>query len=76
MPKLDPTACADLFGTPEPEPSLTSYIHETEVLKDGRGGVCRFDKSELNDVIAELASRLPNDATKAKVVDLTNVTGV
>lgn len=75
MPKMTTAACADLYGA-EAEPTLTVYLHETEVLKDGRGGVCRFDKSELNDVISLLASRLPTDASKATVVDLTNITGV
>jgi len=68
-------AMIEIYGC-DPEPSVTEYIHATEVIHDGRGGVCRFDKSELNDLINMLASRLPNDAGKVKVVDLTGKTGV
>lgn len=73
MPKMTSEQCVDLFGS-EAEPSVTEFIHATVVIKDGRGGVCRFDKSEVNDIIAEMSSLLPNDAPKVKVVDLTNVT--
>lgn len=63
----------DVFGS-EAEPTMTVYRHDTVVIKDGRGGVCRFDKSEVNDLIAELGSILPHDAPAVKLVDLTNVT--
>ena len=72
---MESKTCMDLYGA-DAEPSLTAYIHETDVLHDGRGGVCRFDKSELNDVIGLLAARLPQDAGTPKVVDLTGKTGV
>lgn len=74
MPKMTHDQCSDLFGG-DYEPTLTEYLHATIVIKDGRGGIVRFDKSEVNDLIAELAAVLPNDATKVKIVDLTNVTG-
>ena len=74
MPKMDKATCVDLFGT-DAEPTITAYIHKTLVIKDGRGGVCRVDVSETNDLIGELASQLPNDASKVQVIDLTNITG-
>ena len=74
MPRITKDQTVELFGS-EAEPAVTEYLHATIVIKDGRGGICRFDKSEVNDLISELASLLPNDASKVKVVDLTNVTG-
>ena len=74
MPRMTKDICNDLFGG-EAEPSTTEYLHATIVIKDGRGGICRFDKSEVNDLIAQLSAVLPSDASKITVVDLTNVTG-
>lgn len=65
----------EIYGC-DPEPTTTVYIHATVVIKDGRGGVCRFDKSEVNDLVAELGSLVQNDAPPVKVIDLSGNSAV
>lgn len=61
----------DIYGPPtDPEPSLTAYDHRTLVLKDGRGGICRFDESEAADVVKEFVQFVKNDAPPVKIIDL------
>ena len=66
---LTPAICADLFGG-DNEPQLTAYDHRTLVLKDGRGGICRFDESEAADMIKQLSQFVKNDAPAVSIIDL------
>ena len=66
---MDKVAANDLFGG-DAEPTLTAYDHRTLVLKDGRGGICRFDESEAADVVKEMSQFVQNDAPPVKIVDL------
>ena len=75
MSKMTKEQCADLFGA-EAEPSTTAYDHRTIVIHDGRGGICRIDASEVNDLLTELTQFVANDAPPVKIVDLRTRTGV
>jgi hypothetical protein len=66
---LTPAICADLFGG-DAEPALTAYDHRTLVLKDGKGGICRFDSSEAADVVKQFTQFVQNDAPPVTIVDL------
>ena len=56
------------------EPSVTDVRTRTIVIKDGKGGQCCFDISEVGDLALELASLAKTDAPGIRVVDLTNRT--
>lgn len=75
MAKMTHDECVDLYGS-EAEPTTTAYDHRTVVIHDGRGGICRFDASEINDLVSELAQFLHTDAPAVKIVDLRYKTDV
>lgn len=75
MPRMTKEQCADLFGS-EAEPRTVAYDHRTIVVHDGRGGICRFDSSEVNDLLTELSQFLASDAPAVTIVDLRGRTGV
>jgi hypothetical protein len=52
------------------EPHVTHYLHATVVIEDGRGGLCRFDISEMADLSKQVSGLVHNDAPPVVFVDL------
>jgi hypothetical protein len=75
MAKMTKEQCADIFGS-DAEPTTTAYDIRIVVCKDGRGGVCRYESNEVNDVVTELVAFVQNDAPPVKIIDLRTRTGV
>ena len=58
------------------EPTVAEVLTATVVVRDGKGGQCCFDISEVNDVAKLLVSLQQTDAGSVKVIDLTKKTDV
>lgn len=58
------------------EPKVKDVRIRTVWIRDGKGGSCCFDISEVNDLVKSLSGFMQGDAPPVEIIDLTKSTAV